>query len=454
MTDRRTFLKRAAITGAFAATTPFVFSACAAAPRVMPAGRRMRHACIGTGGMGGADLDAFAGHPDVEIVALCDVDARNLAAAAEKHPEARTYADWRTLLDEERGRIDSLNVSTPDHMHAPIAIAAMRRGLHVYCQKPLAHTVREARVMAKVARRSGVVTQMGIQNHSGVNFRRALEILKRGQTGPIHEVHVWTDRPAGWWPQDVERAAGSDAVPTTLDWNGWLGVAPSRPYKDGRYHAFVWRGLKDFGTGAQGDMGCHLMDPVPWFLGLRTPRSLRSVGPRPNAESFPAWSEVHYSYDAGNAFCHPEGVKVVWYDGARKPDAVLAEWGAGDSVYANAALLVGRDAALLASPYEDCRLLTREGEVELELPELPEIHHWHQWVEACFGREPPRTPFDYSAELTEAALLGNIALEFPGETLHWDPARMAFRRDDGAPRAAADLMVHKRYRRGWEVEGL
>ncbi len=406
----------------------------------------MRHACIGVGGMGGADLDRIASHDDVDIVALCDVDAGTLAAALERVPSARVYSDWRELLDAERGLIDSVSISTPDHMHAPIGLAAMRRGLHVYCQKPLSHTVFEARLMADTARRYGVVTQLGIQNHSGVNFRRALQILESGVTGPVHEVHVWSDRPAGWWPQDVGRPEGSDPIPTDLDWNGWLGVAPARPFKEGAYHAFAWRGFKDFGTGAQGDMGCHLMDPVPWFLGLMTPKSVRSEGPAPNGETFPAWSEVHYEFDAGNALCDPRGVHVVWRDGGKLPDALLEEWNAGEDVYANAALLVGRDVTMLASPYDDCRLLTRNGDLEVELPELPKIDHWHQWVEACFGREEPRTPFSYGAPLTETALLGNIALEFPGETLTWDAAAMRF-----PGRADADALLSKTYRRGWEL---
>lgn len=447
MTNRRTFLKRAAV-ASVAAAVPVSLTSCAVGRSYVPADKHMRHASIGVGGMGGADLDNLSSHPDVQVVALCDVDQRNLAAAAKKHPHARTYTDWRALLEAERGRIDSLSVSTPDHMHAPIALSAMRQGLHVYCQKPLSHTVYEARRMAEMADRYGVVTQMGIQNHSGVNFRRALEILDRGATGPVHEVHVWTDRPAGWWPQDMERSEGADAIPPELDWNGWLGVAPRRPYKEGKYHAFVWRGVKDFGTGAQGDMGCHLMDPVPWFLGLMTPLSVRSEGPAPMAESFPAWSEVHYQFAAGNGHCHPDGVHVVWHDGGRKPEARLAEWGAGDEVYANAAFLIGRDAALIASPYDDARLLTRDGEVSLALPDLPEIHHWHQWIEACFGREAPRTPFSYAAPLTETALLGNIALEFPGETLNWDADALRFQ-----DRPDADVLLHKRYRRGWELRG-
>jgi len=185
MTSRRRFLKHAAVAGLAAGSLPLL-GACAASRRLVPADRKLRHACVGVGGMGGADLQNFAAHPRVEIVALCDVDGGRLAAASAQHPEARVYTDWRALLDAERGRLDALNVSTPDHMHAPVAMAAIRQGLHVYCQKPLSHTVHEARALAHAARRAGVVTQMGIQNHSGVNFRRALEVFRSGVTGPVH----------------------------------------------------------------------------------------------------------------------------------------------------------------------------------------------------------------------------------------------------------------------------
>lgn len=446
--DRRDLLKRAALLGGAAVVAPLALTGCAMGPRTIT-GPTLRHACIGVGGMGEWDMKNIGEHPDVRIVALCDVDAEKLAAAAVLFPDARTYSDWRELLAAEQGNLDSVNVSTPDHMHAPITMTALNDGLHVYCQKPLTHTVFEARRIADTAHQVGAVTQMGIQNHSLVNFRRAKRVFDNGSTGPIHEVHVWTDRPAGWWPQGVERTPGSDAIPETLDWNGWLGVAPERPYKAGEYHPFAWRGRKDFGTGAQGDMACHLMDPVPWFLEVTAPLSVRSAGPRPNSESFPLWSEVHYRFAAGNEFCDPDGVHVVWHDGGRKPDALLAEWGI-TAPYSNAALFVGDKGALLASPYEDCRLFLPDKERELTLVDLPEINHWHQYVNACFGREQATTPFSYAGPLTEIALLGNIALEFPGETLEWNSRKLRF---PTHPEATA-LVAGDGYRRGWGVRML
>ncbi|MGB0954212.1 MAG: Gfo/Idh/MocA family protein [Planctomycetota bacterium] len=417
-------------------------------PGYLLPGTKLRHAQVGCGGMGAADLGQISQHPDVEVTALCDVDANNLKKAAEAHPTARTYSDWRTMFKAEKGMIDSVCVSTPDHMHAPVSMTALWYGLHVYCQKPLTHTVMEARTLARMARRKKVVTQMGIQNHSGQNYLRALELFRSGFTGRASQVHVWTDRPAGWWPQNVARPEGSDPVPAHLNWDAWLGVAKDRPYKDGAYHAFVWRGRKEFGTGAQGDMACHLMDPALWFLGLRDPLTVRSDGPKPPADSFPDWSRVSYRFPATDRTV-AEGVDVTWHDGGRKPDDLIERYGITD-VYANACLFVCTEGAFLVSPYEPCRFFNKDGKEEtLELPDTTGVNHWHQWVDACYGRIEATTPFDYSSLLTEVALLGNVALEYPGQQLGWNASTMHF-----AARPDADKLLHKNYRAGWEVRGL
>jgi predicted dehydrogenase len=237
-------------------------------------------------------------------------------------------------------------------------------------------------------------------------------------------------------------------VPGELDWNLWLGTAPERPYKQGAYHAFAWRGWIDFGTGAQGDMACHLMDPALWYLDLADPLSVRSVGPKPNGETFPAWSTVHYEFPA-TRFTVPEGVRVSWYDGGKKPDERLALFDAGDGVYANASLFVGDDGALLVSPYEPPRLLPERDFPDVPDYDLPAINHWHQWVDACAGIGTPSAPFDYAGLLTEVALLGNVALRFPDAELRWDARRMRF---PNAPEA--DAYLRRDYRDGWRVRGL
>ena len=412
-------------------------------------GKKLRHAAIAVGGMGAHDLGQIASHPNVVITALCDIDSGRLDEAHKNYPGARIYQDWRKLLKMERGRLDSVHISCPDHMHAPIAMESLRQGLHVYCQKPLTHTVVEARRLTETAKKRGVVTQMGIQNHSGKHYRQALEIFQTGITGPVHTAHVWTDRPAGWWPQNVERSDSQDAIPKELDWNGWLGVAPDRPFVKGAYHAFAWRGRLDFGTGAQGDMACHLMDPVPWFLGVRQPLQVTSEGPKPNAESYPEWSKVSYQFPATEK-TGKHGVQVTWHDGGRKPEELLKEHGFTEKVYANACLFIGEQGALLTSPYESCLFAEKGGTPKTPtLPDVPDINHWHQFVNACLGQGKTLASFDYAGPLTEIALLGNVALNFPNQKLTWNAEELKF-----TNHADANDLLHKSYRKGWEVRGL
>ena len=415
--------------------------------RVVTRGR-LRHAGIGVGGMGGSDLEQIAAHGDVDIVALCDVDRNNLAAAAEKHPSARLYTDWRKLLADERSQIDSVHVTVPDHNHAPVMVSALRAGLHVYGQKPLTRTVHESRVVAREARLAGVATQMGIQNRAGKPYRQSLALFEQQHIGPVYEVHVWTDRPKGWWPQGVGRREGSAPVPEHLDWDQWLGPAPARPYLESIYHPFAWRGVRDFGTGAQGDMGCHLMDPALWFLGLGLPMSLRSDGPTPSEDTYPLWSSVRMEFEP-TPLTTRGPLNLTWYDGGRKPPRQLLDDLEAGEVYDNACLFVGTEGALLASPYEVPRLLPESRFAGVEVPAVPDANHWSNWVDACLGRATSVAPFSYAAVLSEAALLGNVALSFPHETLVYDAEAMSF-----VGRPAADALLSSPYRTGWSVPGL
>jgi len=455
--SRRAFFARSAATAtaaALAAGTASVLSSCtslAGGGPVVTRGR-LRHGAIGCGGMGETDLAEIAKHDAVDIVALCDVDATRLEAAAQKHPGARRYTDWREMLAKESDAIDAVHVSTPDHMHAPIVMSALRAGLHVYGQKPLTRTVHEARAIAAADRAARTATQMGIQNRAAPHYRQALALLRAGHIGKVYEVHVWTDRPAGWWPQGVERPAGDDPVPEGLDWDLWLGVAPYRPFVTGNYHPFSWRGWKDFGTGAQGDMACHLMDPALWFLGLGAPRRVRSEGPPPGTDSYPLWSRVHYEFE-GTAHTVGQPVLLTWHDGGRMPHTQLDEVEAGDGdwkdgVWKNACLFLGEQGALLASPYDPPRLLPDSRFAGVELPAVEDRQHWHEWVDACLSGKRLESGFQYSAHLTEVALLGNVALHYPHTTLNWNGAAGRFAQND------ANRLLHTPYRAGWGVKGL
>jgi predicted dehydrogenase len=444
--SRRAFLRAAGASAAgLAAGCAATGGARVAAAR--PTSGLVRHAAIGVGGMGAADLDQLSSHGALDVVALCDVDQEHLEAAAVLYPRARLFRDWRRLFAEFEDGFDSVHVTIPDHMHAPVMLTALRAGKHVYGQKPLTRTVAEARAVARAAARAGSVTQMGIQNHSAAPYSAALELFRAGHIGRVHAVHVWSDRPAGWWPQGVERPEGSDPVPDKLDWDLWLGVAPARPYKEGQYHPFAWRGWKDFGTGAQGDMACHLMDPALWFLGLSHPLRIRSDGPAPNGETYPLWSRVHYEFPA-NGLTTRGPLLLTWHDGGKAPRAELDELGAG-AVDPNACLFLGEHGALLASPYLPPRLLPAERFAAVPIPSGTRVNHWHQYVDAARGKGTTSAPFSYAAFLTEVALLGNVALHFPHETLEWDGKRMRF-----PVRPEADEFLRSPTRAGWEVPGL
>lgn len=392
--------------------------------------------------MGEHDLAHIASHPDVDVVALCDVDARLLKKAAEKHPKARLYRDWRELMRDE-DLFDSVHVTIPDHMHAVVMLAALERDKHVYGQKPLTRTIREAREVRDAARRARTVTQMGIQNRSQPRLRSAHALFQQGHIGRVHTVHVWTDRPAGWWPQGVERTKQIDPVPVDLDWDLWLGVAPERPYAEGQYHPFAWRGRKDFGSGAQGDMGCHLMDPALWFLELGPALNVRSDGPVPNDESFPLWSETRYEF--GPTKHTTRGPLVLhWHDGGHKPPAALLEdLGAGD-VGGNGCLFVGEKGAMLASSERMPQLYGDPKFADVAIPDGGEVDHWHQYVDACLGRGETTAHFEYASALTEVVLLGNVALQMPHEELRFDSAALEF-----PDRPEADRLLGSEYRDGW-----
>ena len=323
--NRRHFIYTSALAaGALAASLP----AYAARAKFKSPNEKLDIAGIGTAGKGAVDLEGVSGE---NIVALCDVDSDKLAAAARKYPGARLYSDYRIMIEKEKS-IDAVTVSVPDHHHAPAAMRAIQAGKHVYCQKPLTHTVWEARQLTLAARKHGVATQMGNQGHAGAAVRELCEMIWAGAIGPVREVHCWTDRAKGWWLQGLARPVGSDRVPANLDWNLWLGPAPKRPYLDlwsahtsrhvpgmsGHvYHPFSWRGWWDFGCGAVGDMGCHIMDGADWALKLGAPTSVELVSSSARMPEMPPDSSIlRYQFPARGDM---PACMVMWYDSGQKP---------------------------------------------------------------------------------------------------------------------------------------
>src|SRR5437867_4146526 len=306
---RRQFVRHTAV--AFGALSfPFV-----ATPNVLGANNRLNIAGIGVGGKGASDIENV---DNENIYALCDVDEVNAAGSFRKYPQAKRFKDFRVMLEKEGKHIDAVTVSTPDHMHAPAALTAMKLGKHVYCQKPLTHTVHEARLMAETARKHKVATQMGNQGHCNPDTRRLVELIQAGVLGKVSEVHVWTDRPANWWPQGIDRPKDTPPAPPTLNWDLWLGVAPWRPYHPA-YVPFKWRGFWDFGTGAIGDMGIHNFDTAYWALNLGLPTSVEVKSSSPLLkETAPLWSIIELNFPARDNL---PPVRMTFYDGGKQPPA-------------------------------------------------------------------------------------------------------------------------------------
>ena len=429
---RRRFLKQSAAAAGCLATG--VWSESPAADSKSP-NEPLQLGMIGVGNHGATNIGACQ---DERIIALCDVDRSYLDPLAERYPDATTYADFRELL--QQSDLDAVVISTPDHTHFHAAALAMRAGLHVYCEKPLAHSIWEVRELERLSRQTGVATQIGTQHHATEGYRRAVEIVRAGVLGPIHEVHAWTNRPL--WPQGLERPAEQQAVPQHLNWDLWLGPAPERPYHE-TYHPVGWRGWWDFGCGALGDMGPHLLDPVVWALELTRPTMISAAADPAPAESFPTSSTITFDFPARGS---SPAVRLTWYDGDRQPP--MAVTGAA-RLPANGVLFVGERAQLFAPDYGRPPIVRphrRDDRLELPPPSLPVSPGQHQeWFAACRSGQPASCNFTYGALLTEICLLGNLAVRL-GQPLHWDADRMSAAK--GVERAK---LVRPEYREGWKT---
>jgi predicted dehydrogenase len=441
--SRRSFLTGSAMV--FLGSAAASRTAMARKPRArkVSANEKLNIAGIGVGGRGEADLRGVGSE---NIVALCDVDDAQAAKTYQQYPNAKRYKDFRKMLDQEKG-IDAVVIATPDHIHAIAAMAAMQLGKHVYVEKPLTHTIEETRKLAETARRYKVATQMGNQGHAAQGVRRLCEWIWDGAIGPVREVHCWSNRPI--WPQGVDRPAETPPVPATLNWDLWLGPAPERPYNPA-YVPFKWRGWWDFGTGALGDMACHIMDPANWALKLSETKGIIRVEAESsgiNAETMPAWSIIRYEFPArGNM----PPVKVIWYDGGKlppQPKELEPDRRLGDGE--NGSLFVG-DKGLMTTGEEggSPRLIPEEKMRAYKRPEktIPNSKGvYREWIDACKGGKPAGSSFSYSGPFTEIVLLGNLALR-AGKPIEWDPARMKV-----TNMPEINEFVTKKYRAGWTI---
>jgi predicted dehydrogenase len=380
-------------------------------------------------------------------VALCDVDEKYAGKVFQSYPKAKVWFDFREMLDKQKD-IEAVIVATPDHLHAVVSMEAMKRGKHVYCQKPLTRLVAEARALTEAARKYKVVTQMGNQGHSGNGVRDICEWIWDGAIGEIREVHAWTNRPV--WPQGIDRPKETPPVPETMHWDLWIGPAPTRPYNP-CYAPFAWRGWWDFGGGALADMACHVLDPVFWALKLKYPLSVQASCTSVNDETFPLASIVHYEFPAREGM---PAVKVHWYDGGLKPEKPEA---LGDMQIGQAAsnvLFMGSKGVLRCGEYgDDPHLfplsLMREYKRPPKTLERINTSHEGNWIEACKTGGKATSNFDYSGPLTEMVTMGNLAIrpENVGKKLEWDGENMRVTNEE-----KANDYVHPHYREGWSLE--
>ena len=404
-----------------------------------PPSDKLNIACIGIGGKGNSDSAAMAGE---NVVALSDVDDIRGAESRERYPNARFYEDYRVLFDKEK--VDACTISTPDHTHAVIAMAAMKRGIHVYVQKPLTHTVEEARVLAKTAKENNIVSQMGNQGHAGDGARLVNEWIADDAIGDVNEVHSWTNRPI--WPQgDVARPEEIPSLPNYLNWNQWLGPAPYRPYHPA-YHPFAWRGYWDFGTGALGDMGAHILDQPFWALDLDYPDTIHATSTEFNDEMYPLGSIVTWTFPEKDGRAP---LKLVWYDGGLlppRPEVLEPGRKMGACIY------YGDDGMLMHDTYGNSpRLIPETAMREYDIPEKtiprsPGIYE--EWLEAIKNGGKSTTDFSYSSKLTETMLLGNIAIKLKEKNtiLEYDGEKGEF-----TNMPEANELLSKEYKNGFEL---
>jgi predicted dehydrogenase len=410
---------------------------------------KLRTAHIGVGGMGGEDLKAISSHASVEVVALCDVDANNLAAAQKLHPKAKVFSDYRTLLKEMGGSIDAVVVSTPDHTHAPASMMAMEMDKPVYCQKPLTHHVTEARAMRKMAEDKNLVTQMGIQVHSFYDYKLGTALIQSGIIGKVKRVRAWSPKN---WGYDGAAPTTTDPIPSTLDWNLWSGTAAKREYKKDVYHPGNWRKLLDYGCGTLGDMGVHIFDTPYNALALDIPNTIKNKCRKPTGFGFPENNIVTYQF-SGTKYTTKK-FKWVWYDGPGAPKAHKdLQLPNGDPLPDQGAMFIGEKGCLLLPHFMQLPKHIIDGKyVDLDLSEFSDVgeptkdygaesnKHYHQFVDACLGNDKTTAPFSYAARLTETILLGVIAGRFPNKKLHWNKETAKFREE------AANAFLDGKYR--------
>lgn len=424
--NRRNFLKASA---AFAGWSILPSGAWSS-----PLNSRFCTAHIGLGSMGRGDLRKIGSHSMVQVVGLADVSRQALQhKGVQPFKDATQFVDYREMLRTLGDKVDGVVVSTPDHTHYPAALMAMNMDKAVYCQKPMTHEISETRALASLAKEKNLITQLGIQVHSGTAYRMAVDFVQQGIIGKVSKVYAWSGKK---WGADVGGYPGSDPVPEWLDWNQWIGSAPFHPYLKGKYHPGQWRKIIDFGTGTLGDMGVHIMDTPFTALNLSHPKSVKASCREPNGFSHPVSSTVEYEFP-GTEYT-ADTLKFTWFDGndsphkkkQSNPDLQLE---GGKDLPRQGAMFIGEDGHRLLLPHVAApQPLPRKLLTRITKPKLKRVNHYHQWVDAAMGKDTCSADFKYGALLTAGVLHGVVGNRFPGETLLWDNANMRYSNNEAA----------------------
>jgi predicted dehydrogenase len=453
-TTRRTFLKKTAVAGA-ALSFPAVL-------RATDPNGRVQVAVVGVDGRGHANISSLSDHSKMKFVGFCDIDSTAFGRADKIAPGTPHFADFRVMLEKLGDKVDAVVVATPDHMHALVGISAMQRGKHVYCEKPLAHTVWECRQMRLWAQKKNVVTQMGNQGHSSVEYRLATRLIREGVIGKVKEVHSWSQLTGNDRTRLLEPPAPG-AVPKEVNWDLWLGSAPTRQYSPGVYHPFAWRDWQDFGGGAAlGDFGCHILDPVFTSLGLKAPISVAAENSGINRWVWPTMQTIRYVFP-GNEFIAGNTLNVTWSDGGIRPDKKLAKLPPEIELPKTGSLFIGEKGNMVLPHPGGPRFYPVEDFKSFVYPkDIPGQNHWHNWIDAIIAGKKSNNDFDSAALLAETVQLGNVATRAirpptpkrgnnapdPSKAfaLKWDSENFRFTNSD-----EANKLLTKTYRPGWEV---
>lgn len=439
-TSRRAFLKT---TAGVAVAAPFISRVSWAHGSPM---QKLQHAAIGSGGMGSRDIDQISSHEKVKLIAAADVDSKPLGELKALHPHAKHYTDWREMLTELGDQIDTVSVSTPDHMHGIVAMSAMNLGKHVYCQKPLVQTVRECREMLQCAKKNKVIVQMGTQVASSFYDRINERLIQDEVVGKIKEAWVFSHKA---WGDSTERPTRSDPVPANLDWDKWLGVAKKIPYLGKNYyHRGNWRCRQAFGTGTLGDMGCHIFSALYKGLKLTLPTAVRSETVVPNEHNWAYNEKIEYFFAKTP---HSAGaIRVTWVSGDRRPPRAIIDQIPPGTEMDQGCLLKGTDGLLLIRHGGSPALFPREKFKDTKFAKFEALNHYHAFVDAVLDGKTDRlmAPIDHSCSMTEFILLGMVATQFPWRKLEYDTEKMSF-----TDNKKADKFLSRKYRRGWKVLG-